>query len=407
MIDAKSYEDAMLWEDRHSYSLPKSEMERRWSGLRKRMSEKGIDYLLCQSQNRYVGGYFRYFTDMPGANYHITAVFPLDGDMSIITHGAPATRPPAPDDRGVRERIVTPAFPNTWWEDAWDANKAVEVMNRNKPRKVGLVGLGNMSAALSENIRKGLPGVDIVNATDLVDELRMVKSEEELKLHREAAHMHEMSYEFAKNAIRPGRTAYEVIQEIRYEQLKVGSEEQQIAITYGPFGGPKYHQMSWGNTHARRPFKRGDVVDMLLMESSVAGGYWYDLRRMLSIGPVPREMQEAYDIVKEARRIMAENLKVGQKVGVALDASDAYMKSKGLPPEPRMGGHGQGLDLAERPVIRYDEPAILQPSMVIIPHPTAFTKKIEAVIGDNYVMTNAGAVPLYKSLFDDDEIAVL
>jgi Xaa-Pro aminopeptidase len=206
--------------DARKFSLSQHGLERRWKGLRERMAAKGIDSLVVQSQNRGVGGYFRWFTDLPGGNYPNTAVFPLEGDMAIISHGPASPAPPAnPPDwalRGGKVKFNTQAFPNVWWEDAWDADKAVEFMFRKKPRKVGLVGMGNMSAALYENVKKGLKGVEVVNASDLVDELRMVKSEEELLLHREAAYMHEMSYEVAKEAIEPGRTIKDVMQDIRF-----------------------------------------------------------------------------------------------------------------------------------------------------------------------------------------------
>ena len=83
--------------------------------------------------------------------------------------------------------------------------------------------------------------------------------------------------------------------------------------------------------------------------------------------------QEAYAIVKEARQILAANLKPGVVPGVALEASDAFLKSKGCPPEARVAGHGQGLDLVERPVVRPEETAKLQAGMVISLHPTAKT----------------------------------
>jgi hypothetical protein len=86
----------------------------------------------------------------------------------------------------------------------------------------------------------------------------------------------------------------------------VASEEQQIDVTFGQLGGPYYNQTSWGNTYERRTFKDGDIVN-LLIESSVAGGYWYDLRRFLCIGRVPKEVQEAFEIVKESWAIMAAN----------------------------------------------------------------------------------------------------
>ena len=403
-------EELLNREDRRRYSLSQQELERRWKAVRERMAAKKVDYLVFQSQQRYVSGYFRWFTDIPGVNFHITGIFPLDDDMTIIGHGAPAPAapitPPKWALRGVKQVINTPVFPNVWWEDSWDAEKAVESMMRKKPKTVGLVGLGNMSGSLIENLKSRLQGVTVINATDLVDEVRMVKSEEELKLHREAAYLHEMSYNLAKKAIRPGRTVAEVMAEIRYAQLLAGSEEQQFGISFGQLGSGHYSQSSWGNTYVRRTFKEGDIVN-LLIESSAAGGYWYDLRRFLCIGSVPKELQEAHEILKETRDIMAKNLKPGVVTGVALDASDEFLKSKGCPPEGRVGGHGQGLDLVERPIIHRKEPAKLEVGMVLSLHPTARTKHAMAALSDTYVITYSGAVPLYKNLFDDNEIAVL
>lgn len=396
--------------DNRRCSLSQHELERRWKALRERMAAQGIDYLVAQSQNRAVGGYFRYFTDLPGGNYPNAVVFPLEGEMAVIWHGpaspAPAVNPPDWALREGKVKFNTPAFPNVWWEDGWDANKAVEYMLRKKPRKVGLVGLGNMSAALYENIKKGLAGVEVVNATDLVDEVRMVKSEEELMLHREAAYMHEMSYEVAKEAILVGRAVDEIMREIRFAQMEAGSEEQQMAITFGPPNGPHQTQFSWGNTYIRRTIQEGDIVN-LLIESSMAGGYWYDLRRFLSVGPVPEAYQEAWEICIEARAIMAKNCKPGMLPGEAVDACEAFLKSKGCPPEDRVSGHGQGLDLVERPAFLRDEVCKLEVGMIVCLHPTAKTKHAAVGLADTYVVTESGAVPLYQSIFDDSEICVV
>ncbi|HBB16538.1 MAG TPA: hypothetical protein DCZ97_05845 [Syntrophus sp. (in: bacteria)] len=403
-------EDFLSRADRRRYSLASHELERRWKAVRERMTAKGIDFLVVQSQQRYAGGYFRWFTDIPGANFPISAVFPLNDDMTIIAHGSPAPEPPGNPAkwalRGVRERINTPALPNVWWEDAWDAEKAAAVIMLKKPKTVGLVGLGNMSGALYLYLLKGLKGVNIVNASDLVDEVRMVKSAEELRLHRESAYLHEMGYAVAKKAIRPGRTAGEAIEEIRHAQVLAGSEEQQISIAFGPPDAAPYSQHNWGNTSVRRTFRGGDIVN-LLIESSASGGYFYDLRRFLCIGSVPKELHRAYEIAKEARVILMENLKPGVTPKVALQASDRFLKGKGFPPETRMAGHGQGLDIGERPVMRPDEPAIMECGMVVSVHPTARTRHMAVCIADTHVITNSGAIPIYKPLFDDDKIPVV
>jgi len=397
-------------EDSRKYSISQHELERRWNAVRESMAEQGLDYLAIQSQQRFVGGYFRWFTDLPGTNFNITGIFPLDDDMTIISHGP--SEPASPISpakwalRGVKERINTPAWPNVWWEDTWDPGKAAEVIMRKKPKTVGLVGMGNMSAAFYENLQKGLPGVSIINATELVDKIRMIKSEEELQLHREAAYLHEESYQIAKKAIRPGRIASDVIAEICYTQALAGSEEQQIDLIFNQPGAPVYAQCNWGNTYIRRTLREGDIIN-LLIESSIAGGYWYDLRRFLCFGSVPKELQEAMEIAKEARNIMEINCKPGLLPRVALDASDEFLKSKGCPVEHRVGGHGQGLDLVERPVFHREEPATLQEGMVVSLHPTAETKHALACLSDTYVITDSGAVPIYNNLYDDNEIAIL
>jgi hypothetical protein len=129
-------EDFLSRADRRRYSLSTHELERRWTAIRERMAAKGIDVLVVQSQQRFAGGYFRWFTDIPGANFPISAVFPREDDMTIIAHGpaapAPPGNPPGWALRVVKERINTPALPNVWWEDGWDAEKAAEVMMRRK-----------------------------------------------------------------------------------------------------------------------------------------------------------------------------------------------------------------------------------------------------------------------------------
>jgi len=403
-------EDFLNRADRRRYSLATHELERRWKAVRQRMAARGIDFLVVQSQQRFAGGYFRWFTDIPGANFPISAVFPLDDDMTIIAHGPQTPEPPGNPAkwalRGVKERLNTPALPNVWWEDAWDAEQAATVILRKKPRTVGLVGLGNMSGAMYSNLLKGLQGVTLVNASDMVDEVRMVKSEEELRLHREAAVLHEMGYAIAKRAIAPGRTAGEAMEEIRHAQVLAGSEEQQISIAFGPPDATPFSQHNWGNTCIRRPFRNGDIIN-LLIESSAAGGYFYDLRRFLCIGSIPKELHRAYGIAKEARAIMMEKLRPGVTPKVALEASDRFLKGKGFPPETRMAGHGQGLDIGERPIMRPDEPAIMECGMVVSVHPTARTRHMAVCISDTHVVTTSGAVPIYKPLFDDDGIPIV
>ena len=398
-------EDILRREDRLTYAVSQYELERRWKSVRSRMQSQGLDCLVVQCQQRFLGGYLRWFTDMPATNYFTTLVFPLDGGITIVTHGpAEAAAQPQWMHRGISQVINVPDFPTVWWQEEWQGKKVADLLVKERVRSVGLVALGSMSAALYENIKKDLSGVSFSNATSLVDEVKMVKSEEELKLLKDAADMHVLSYETAKKAIRPGRSAVEVLQEIRTEQVLQRSEEQQILIRFGQPSGAQYDQWSWGNTFVKRTFKSGDVIDILI-ESSGRGGYWYDLRRTLCIGNAPEELRKAHAICQEAKRILAANCVAGTMPGDALKASDDVLSSKLCPKEDRCAGHGQGLDLVERPLIRPEEKTKLQSGMVLSLHPTAKTRFATVSLSDNYLVTSSGTLPLSLSLLEDDEIA--
>ncbi len=53
-----------------------AELERRWAAVRAAMKREGVDVLLMQNNNDHMGGYVKYFTDMPATNgYPQTVIF--------------------------------------------------------------------------------------------------------------------------------------------------------------------------------------------------------------------------------------------------------------------------------------------------------------------------------------------
>ena len=78
-----------------------AELRRRWKAVRKAMEAQGIDALVMQSRDQFLGGYVQWFTDFPARNsYPRTVVFPLDAEMTSITSGGtPPTDPALPRGR--------------------------------------------------------------------------------------------------------------------------------------------------------------------------------------------------------------------------------------------------------------------------------------------------------------------
>src|SRR3990170_8178859 len=74
--------------ERLNTPISTAELERRWKAVRAAMAKDKIDVLLMQNNNDHMGGYVRYFTDMPATNgYPNTVVFPREDLMTLIGQG--------------------------------------------------------------------------------------------------------------------------------------------------------------------------------------------------------------------------------------------------------------------------------------------------------------------------------
>ncbi len=404
-------QDLLIREERLTYSISQHELERRWSAVRRKMEAAGVDFLLMQSMQK-INGYLRYLADIPGGNYPATLLFPLDGEMAIVSHGskppAPATTPAPPMRRGKWNVINLPSTPGISWQNNWHGKKVAEVIKQSKESNavIGLVGVGYMSGALTESVRSELPSAKIYDASDIVDEVKMIKSEEEIKLIKQCADMHVVGLNVAKKAVRVGRTAREVIQDVRAAQDLMGSEDQEMIIWFGQPGSARYMQPIAGNVFIRRTFKTGDVLDFLI-ESCGPGGYWYNLRRTFVVGnSVPPEVKEAHQVCYDALKLLQTEVKTGASPAAVRIKNDTFLKGKGYPEELRILGHNQGLCLVERPVLDEEETAQkIEANMNFALHPSGTNKFASICLSDNFIVTNSGAVPVSSELYGDMEIA--
>ena len=92
------------------------ELERRWTAVRAAMKAAKIDALLMQNNNDHMGGYVKYFTDLPATNgYPQTVVFPQGEDMTLVSQGPFGMAKTLPHEgdgirRGVKLWLTTPSY---------------------------------------------------------------------------------------------------------------------------------------------------------------------------------------------------------------------------------------------------------------------------------------------------------
>jgi Xaa-Pro aminopeptidase len=371
-------------------SISTVELERRWREVRGRMKEEGIDFLIMQNDNEWLGGYVKWFTDIPARNAQPhTVIFPVDDEMTTITHGGKPPGdmgPPAWTLRGVKKRLTAPFFRSVMYTHTYDAELAVESLRAKKKAKIGIVGKGTMSAAFHEHLKKNLLEATFIDAADLVDQIKAIKSDEEISFIRKTAALQDEAMGYAKKVIQPGRRDFEIIADIIHRVTDLGSEEQLVLGGSGPLGRP----VSIQKRHFQnRLIREGDQFS-LLIEANGPGGMYAEIGRIFFVGKVPSELADAFEVAKQIQKANLRFLKPGADPSEIWKTHNDLLEKKGFLAETRAYAHGQGYDLVERPLIRDDEPMKLQARMNITVHPTVGSDKVWVWVCDNYLITESG-----------------
>jgi Xaa-Pro aminopeptidase len=378
-------------------SISDRELDRRWKETRAKMKEQSIDFLVMQNDNEWLGGYVKWFTDIPARNgYALSVIFPIDDEMTTITCGGKPPGdlgPPAWTMRGVKRRLTAPYFKSLWYSNTYDAELAVETLRAKKKAKIGIVGKATMSAMFYEYLLKNLPEANFVDATDLVDQIKAIKSDEEVSLIRKTAALQDEAIEYAKKAIRPGRKDFEIIADIVHKVTDLGSEEQLVIGGSGPVGKPVPMQK---RHFQNRTVREGDQFT-LMVEVNGPGAMYGEIGRVFYLGKVPSELFDAFELCKETQKVTLGLLKPGADPGDIWRANNEFLTKKGQLPETRLYAHGQGYDLVERPAIRDDEPMKLKARMNITVHPIIGSDRVWVWVCDNYLITESGIESLHKA----------
>src|SRR5947199_4495157 len=112
--------------------ISSAELQRRWAAVRVAMEREQIDVLVMQNNNDHMGGYVKYFTDIPAGNgYPVTVVFPRDDLMTVVMQGpfGGAQELTARGDgvrRGVKRVLTTPSYASAVYTKDYDPELAAK-----------------------------------------------------------------------------------------------------------------------------------------------------------------------------------------------------------------------------------------------------------------------------------------
>jgi Xaa-Pro aminopeptidase len=238
-------------------------------------------------------------------------------------------------------------------------------------KKLGLKKIGiderHISLALYKSMAKALPvRLKLVEANQLVENLREIKEKEELNSMREALKIHQGALKFIKKIVKPGITEYDV-----FLKLENYVKSKRVGFSFDPIiaSGPN-SCLPHGRVSSRK-IKNNEPV--LLDFGIDYKGYKSDLTRMCFLGRMPSLVTNYNEFVRRAQHKAIASI----KAGVAAQFVDAqarnYLKEKGL--DQFFGhslGHGVGLEIHENPRLSQTSPTILKEGMVVTVEPAVY-----------------------------------
>ncbi|HEY6861222.1 MAG TPA: M24 family metallopeptidase [Pseudolabrys sp.] len=383
----------MALSERLNTPISNAELERRWRTVRAAMEKEKIDVLLMQNNNDHMGGYVRYFTDMPATNgYPNTVVFPRDDEMTVVCQGpfggSEATAQGDQNWRGVKRILTTPSYASAHYTKDYDPELAATALKPFAQATIGYVGTYQMSYALLDYMKRVYPRARFVDASDMVDKIKVIKSAEEMELVKRAALMQDGAMRAAFAAVNPGMRDTEIAAVAQHYSQCHGSENGIYLCASMPLGKPS----KFANRHLQnRVIQKGDQI-ALLVEDNGPGGMYTELGRSCVVGAkVPQAMKDELEFCKASRKLTLDLLKPGTPCKDIWDAFNDFMRKNGRPAEARLYCHGQGYDLVERPLIRHDEPMTIEKNMNIVVHPTYIHGGYLNWLCDNYLIGGNGA----------------
>lgn len=237
-----------------------------------------------------------------------------------------------------------------------------------------------------EALRTALEGVELVPAAGRVEAERVVKDAAELALLGRACAITAAALSATFTELRPGLSEREVARLVEDALRARGAEDRafETIVASGPNGARPHHRAG------DRRLAAGDLVT--IDTGALVGGYHADMTRTVALGRPEARLVEAYEAVQAAQAAGVAALQPGVAAEEVDAAARRVLVDAGLEDALRHAtGHGVGLDIHERPVLRRGEAARLPEGAVVTVEPGAYLPGLGGVrIEDTVAVTGPG-----------------
>lgn len=355
-----------------------AEYAARMDKARALMARERLDALLVNA-----GASLTYFAGVPwGATERLVAMLlPADGEPILVCPRF---------ERGSLEADLKITGDLRLWEEHDSPSDLVA----DALRELGATRLGidpSMAFVFVDRIRRAAPGVELVDASPVIDGCRRAKSTAELTLMQQAKSMTLEVHRRAARILRAGITATEVKRFIESAHRALGAPGNSFCIvqfgrsTAYPHGLPGESILAEG--------------DMVLIDAGCTiGGYQSDITRSYVFGDADADQRRIWTLEREAQQAAFDAVRPGIACGEIDAAARRVLEAAGLGPDyalpglPHRTGHGIGLSIHEAPYLVRGDMTPLEAGMCfsnepMIVVPDRFGVRLE----DHFHVTETGA----------------
>lgn len=241
-----------------------------------------------------------------------------------------------------------------------------------------------------ETLTTQLQGTEVVDGQLMLNELRLIKDQQEMGILKEAAQFADFGIETALKHIQEGKSELEIIAEIEYALKKEGIRNMSFDTTV--LAGKK--SAAPHGTPDLTPIQNGDFVLMDL--GVVHKGYCSDITRTVVLGQASDQQKEIYNTVLQAEEKAIKASQVGVRLGDIDQVARQVIEDAGYGEYfPHRIGHGLGINVHEFPSLASNNNDQLKEGMCFTIEPGIYVPEVGGVrIEDDVFITSDGATTL-------------
>ena len=300
-------------------------------------------------------------------------VVPARGAPALLVAGMPFMLEQIQEVSGIQDlRLVQAVDPHAvasvneeGTESRTFAGQTLAILRQHglASKAIGVVGVDHMPAPFYEALSREL-GPQLRRVPDIVAELRIIKSPNEVALMQRAAQLSDLGFETMLQKARPGMRGIEIVAEMERAVRARGADHAKYWMASGP-------PPDWADTRLdlkphERVLQEGDL--MASCSYVLYRGYWCHGHRTGSLQRPSPELDELCARGRQAQDAGLEQIRPGAPAGRISQAIRHAASERGLDIQGGRFGHGMGMDYAEEPGLTETSETPLQAGMCFVVH---------------------------------------